>query len=332
MAVDDASYADLDADAQVAALRPVAEAGARGLHLDVAETHLALHAYNTTFRVETTGGSTYAVRVLTNSRSTLAQLEAQHAWMRAIARETDVLVPDPVTAPDGATYAVVPSEALGRDVVVVAAAWLPGADVGTLSVERAHELGVAMAMLHQQAIAWDPPERADLPTYDDPLFGDDDVLADLDLSDGDRAVIDESFRRTRRAFAEAAALPSMPIHADLHGGNLKWHDGRLAVFDFDDMGIGTSALDLAISTFYLRDGDTATECGLREGYLAIAELPDVAPEVHEGLVASRQLLLANDLLTSSTASLRAEAVDYLRVSLDRLRHWLETGTFTRALP
>ena len=118
------------------------------------------------------------------------------------------------------------------------------------------------------------------------------------------------------------------LHADLHGGNLKWHAGRLAVFDLDDAGFGVPALDLAISTFYLRDGDPRSSSpapGLRE----VRTLPEVSAEQFEALVAAGELLLANSLLLSSTASLRAEATAYLDVTVQRLREWLDTGRFVR---
>ena len=120
------------------------------------------------------------------------------------------------------------------------------------------------------------------------------------------------------------------LHADLHGGNLKWHDGRLAVFDLDDCGMGVPALDLAISTFYLRDGDPAPERGLLAGYAEVAPLPDADPADLEALMADRQMLLANTILTSSAADLRAEAETYLPVAVRRLRRWLDTGVLTRA--
>ena len=121
------------------------------------------------------------------------------------------------------------------------------------------------------------------------------------------------------------------LHADLHGGNLKWHEGRLAVFDLDDAGLGVPALDLAISTFYLRSANRrASRQALREGYAQVRDLPDVSDEQFEALVAARQLLLANSLLASSTPSLRAEATDYLDVTVERLRGWLSTGRFSRS--
>lgn len=114
--------------------------------------------------------------------------------------------------------------------------------------------------------------------------------------------------------------------------DLKWPQGHLAVFDFDDCGLGVPALDLAISAFYLGSGDASAEKALLSGYASVSPLPHVRTEVFEGLVASRQLLLANDLLGSTTAQWRGQGDDYLRVSVDRLRAWLETGRFSHVVP
>ncbi|GAB2610924.1 phosphotransferase enzyme family protein [Pseudactinotalea suaedae] len=329
------SYAELDAETQIALLRPVAVEGARLLGLEVSAIAPVHHGYNTTFRVRTPGQVDYAVRVLTNSLSTPAHLLAQHAWMHALARDTTVVVPNPVTGPDGLSYAVVENEALERPFTVAAASWLAGDDVGEPSLQQAHELGVTMATMHNHALTWSPPEGSSLPVFDEPLFGDEDRLAslmDAELPDGGRRVLEVAFERARIAFAEAFRAQVLPIHADLHGGNLKWHNDELAVFDFDDSGFGTAALDLAISTFYLREAFEGAEAGLRQGYQAMRDLPQLDPDAFEALVASRQLLLANALLTTSTASLRADSEAYLLISIERLRHWLEVGRFTRTLP
>lgn len=325
-------YADLDAESQIAALRPVAAAGAELLGLEVARIAPVHHGYNTTFRVRTNEGVDYAVRVLTNSQSTPSHLAAQHAWMHALARDTTVPVPNPVTGPDGLSHAVVASDVLDRPITVVAASWLPGRDVAELSLQQAHELGVTMATMHNHASGWTPPEGSSMAVFDEPLFGDEDLLSTLtEVPDGGARLIEDSLARARLAFEEAMLDQMLVIHGDLHGGNLKWHEGDLAVFDFDDSGFGTAALDLAISTFYLRDTVDGAEEGLRQGYQAMRDLPAIDPVVLEALIASRQLLLANALLASSTASLRAEAHDYLRVTVARLRHWLRSGRFTRIL-
>jgi Ser/Thr protein kinase RdoA (MazF antagonist) len=223
----------------------------------------------------------------------------------------------------------VPSDEVGRDLLVTGASWLEGEDAREGSSQWAHSLGRAMATLHLQASTWTLPTGAELPLFDAPLFGDEDALtpAAADIP-GAAAVVAEATERSAAAFAALhARVRPIPLHADLHGGNLKWHEGRLAVFDFDDSGIGVPLLDLAISTFYLRRAGSDGEPALEAGYAEVASLPDGLDEHLEPLVAARQLLLANSLLDSTTAAMRAQAEEYVHVTLARLRHWLDTGHF-----
>ena len=129
--------------------------------------------------------------------------------------------------------------------------------------------------------------------------------------------------------AEAtAAEPAIVVHGDLHGGNLKWNEGELAVFDFDDCGLAVRTFDLATSTFYLRKDSEEVEEALRTGYSSVLDLPHLDAGSFEALVASRQLLLANDLLRTSNAELQEMAEEYLDRTVTRLRRWQETGRFT----
>ncbi|AXH96705.1 phosphotransferase enzyme family protein [Ornithinimicrobium avium] len=329
------AYPDLGDDEQAEQLRPVAVAAAAEFGLDVVGLEVVAHAYNTTFEVRTADGGRYALRLNTNSKSSVAEILAQQAWQLAIAAETPVRVPVPAVTRDGQWCTRIGSAALGREVLVTCAAWLEGPDVVEPDPEQARALGRAMAQLHDHARRWVLPDGGEMPVFDDPLFGDEDRLTGAPGLDAEQhEVLRRAGERARDAFARVhRAGPVLALHADLHGGNLKWHEGRLAVFDFDDCGQGTPALDLAVSTFYLRGaGAEPVEAALREGYAEVAPLPDTAPADFEALVASRQLLLGNDLLGSTTAGQRGRAEDYLVTSVDRLRHWLRTGEFTRSLP
>lgn len=327
-------YEELSEAEQVEALHPVALRGAEAFGLDVDRIELVLHAFNTTFAVDASDGRRFALRVGTNSLSTPAHAVAQQSWLRAIAEQTDVLVPEPLQTADGRWWVETDAPVLGRRVLVTIASWLDGDDADALEPEAARALGRAMATLHGQAAGWAIPPGGALSRFDTPLFGDEDALDRAPgLSVGDRAVLDEARARTAAVFERLHRGAELrPLHADLHGGNLKWHEGRLAVFDFDDAGLGLPALDLAISAFYLRADDRTLEDRMLEGYADVAPLPAIDEADFEALVAARQLLLANSLLVTTTADLRAQAADYTRVSIDRLRHWLETGVFTRALP
>ncbi|WP_161958478.1 phosphotransferase enzyme family protein [Ornithinimicrobium cavernae] len=327
------AYLGLSDEEQAEALRPVALGAAADFGLEVHRLELTLHAYNTTYAVETVDGQRFALRVNTNSTSPPEEVVAQQAWQLAIAEQTPVRVATPLRTTDGRWCAVVDSDALGREVLVTCASWLDGPDVVEPSPEVAHALGRTMALLHEHGRSWRLPEGARMPLFDTPLFGDPDRLGAADLDPGQREVLRRASAVADAAFHRAyAGAQVIPLHADLHGGNLKWHEGRLAVFDFDDCGLGVPALDLAISIFYLRGGDEAAETQLRAGYETVGPLPDISPDDLEALVAARQLLLANALLNSSTSQLREMARTYLPTSVDRLAHWLATGHFTRAVP
>lgn len=329
------AYPHLPEHDQVEVLRRVALAGAAHFGLQVRDLTLVLHGYNTTFRLDAGDGRRVALRVNTNSHSTLENIAAQQAWCRAITSQTDVRVPDPLAAPDGSLVVAVDAIEVGCPVTVVANSWLEGNDVVRCSAEQAHELGRAMASLHLHSAEWSLTHGTGFPVFDEPLFGDEDLLREhpsLTGAGGD--LVEEARRRCCAAFSSAGAEASaIALHADLHGGNLRWHEGALAVFDFDDSGLGVPALDLAVATFYLRDGTreaVAVEAALRAGYAGVTRLPDIDDDAFEGLVAARQLLLANSLLVSSTSSLRSEAESYLDVTVQRLRRFLDTGRFTLA--
>lgn len=329
-----ASYRDLSDEEQVALLRPAAAAGAVAFGLDSAALELVAHAFNTTFAVVGRDGQRHALRVHTNSVSTPAHVVAQQTWQHDLSSAAALLVPQPLRTLDGTWYAQVDAPHVGASLLVTAATWLEGPDVGDVDTVTARELGRTMARLHEHAASWTPPPDGELPVFDDPLFGDADLLDSAPgLSAEGHTVIDRAREVARGAYAVLHAGACLrPVHADLHGGNLKRSGDRLAVFDFDDSGLGLPVVDLAVTTFYLRDGDPGPEQALLDGYVEVASLPEVEPDHFEALVAARQLLLGNSLLASTTSALRSEAEEYLTVTVDRLRHWLATGAFTRAIP
>jgi len=321
-------YASLTSDEQVTLLRSVARTGSARFGLDVETIELVRHEFNTTFRVADTAGRVTAVRVNTNSVSTPEHVIAQHAWMRALAAETPLRLPIPLRTVAGEDLALVPTP--HGTFMVVAATWLDGEDVEDCDARQAGALGRAMATMHTHAAGWDVPPGGRLTDFSDPYFGDEDRLTlAFPVDSREAELVRWSLQRCQDAILSAELdSPPVVVHGDLHGGNLKWHRDELAVFDFDDCGIASPALDLAIATFYLRGSDARVEAALRAGYVEVKPLPEVTTPVFEALVASRQLLLANDLLRSRTEHLRAQARGYLDRTVDRLAHWRESGHFS----
>lgn len=324
-----AAYEDLPEDAQVAVMLDAARAALPAFGLEGADVASVLHAYNSTFRVDR-GDASWALRILVGSKATRQHIAAQQAWQLALASDAGVTVPVPLRTIDGAWWTGVESAAFGRTAIVTVAGWLDGTAVDDeLDAPTARLLGAAMARMHVHAADWAVPPGAALPVFDDVLFGDADALADVDdLDDEGRRVLREARTRSQAVLTRLHATGRVrALHADLHSGNLLRAASGLQLLDFDDAGLGVPALDLAIARFYADAPDQHD--ALAAGYASVAPLPDASDADLHALAAGRQLLLANDMLASTTASLRADARAYVDTAVRRLAAWLDTGTFTR---
>lgn len=327
-------YEDLSTLAQVHRLRHVALRALEHYPIEVRRVRLLLHAFNTTFRVDTVDGRRLALRINTNSLKSEANLDAEVAWMAAIARDTDIAVPVPQPTTDGRLRMEVWFEPLGRSLPVVVMSWLPGRDLDHGPPEGFRALGRTMALLHEHALGWEPPGAAAFPSHDEVLFDIPNVLATDHhlLTDASRHLFAEVLERTQAAYDRVIdAGPVIATHADLHGANAKWFHGRIAVFDFDDAAMGVPVQDLAISAYYLRD-DAASEAALIEGYEEVRPRPAASTEEYEAIVAARGLLLANEVLRMSTAEIREIAPAFIANSVRRLTSFMETGVYRRAVP
>jgi Ser/Thr protein kinase RdoA (MazF antagonist) len=76
-----------------------------------------------------------------------------------------------------------------------------------------------------------------------------------------------------------------------------WHEGEIAVFDFDDSGMGLPIQDLMTALYYL---DTPEQdAAMLAGYASVAPVPQHTPEQRQLLMLQRRLLLLNYLYETS---------------------------------
>ena len=329
------SYAELGHRSQVLVMRTHALGVLEAFPFEVSAVRLVLHGYNTTFRVDVADGRRFALRVNVNSKRSLAQIAAEQAWLRALAAETDVVVPVPVANGDGEFVTVRRNLALGRDLPAVLNTWLPGRNLGEApTLHQMRAVGALAAALHTHAESWRLPAGTVLNRFDQPLLDQPNHLAsDHELLTAERhAIIDASLAEVRRQMRSLfrGATPIV-THQDLHGSNLRWHAGRLAVFDFDDSGLGLPVQDLAIAAYYLRDHDRR-EAAMLEGYEQVRPLPSFTRSQYEAILAGRNLVLLNELFTATTAGFRAWLPCYAHNSMVKLRHWLDTGVYRHEVP
>jgi len=323
-------FEDRSVRGQVARLRPAAFAALAHYPIDVASIRLLNHGFNTTFRVDTVDRRRFSLRLNVNSRRTDAFIGAEMAWLAALSSETDLWVPTPQPSREGSLLVHVEFPDLERALPAALFEWLPGPDLGDEATPaQVREVGRATAALHDHGERWSPPAGTELPAIDSVLM---DVPYQLGgdhplLSESDHEVIDAAFAQVQGHYdALFAGASRHPLHADLHIWNLKWYRGRLSVFDFDDSGIGVPVQDLAISAYYLRDNDEQ-EAALLEGYQDVRSLPSYTSDQFEATVASRNLVLLNDVITTTNAEFLAMLPTYVPRSVAKLRQYLDTGSY-----
>jgi Ser/Thr protein kinase RdoA (MazF antagonist) len=293
------AFAQMTTDEQIASLGDCVREVLDQYGLGEYEFESINHEYNSTFRVTASDGQRYALRINVNSKRSLANLNAEVFWVDSI---SDVQVPKPKPNRDGALSTTGWHEASGRTLHAVLYSWLEGEEVGDEpQPDQLHAAGAAMARLHLGAKDLVLPTDAQLPDLSDFFWGwPDNLLIDSSpLTAEEKQTVLEVKNLVDQLLHELAASSSArPIHADIHPWNLMWHNGEVAVFDFDDSGIGLPIQDLATSLYYL-DTDEQ-EQAFMDGYASVAPLPEHSPRQMQLLKLQRRIQLLTFLNESTT--------------------------------
>ena len=331
------SFAQLSDRAQVRRLRAVALEALQQYPLEPDRLRLLQHDFNTTFRLDTVSGEKFAVRIDLNRRKPVSALDAEMAWLTAIDRDTEVIVPAPLTTRDGRQHVPVRVEGVDGELHLAVMSWLPGRDLDVPTVPAMRELGRQMALLHDHAAAWTVPPGIEFPAIDAVLMDSPDRLrtGHPEISDERRDLFVQALGCIEAAVgAMVATGERMPIHGDLHPWNVKWLRGRMSVFDFDDAGIAVPAQDLAIASYYLPDDERRAELdeAMLDGYTGVRDLPPFTIEQFHAALAGRTLLLLNDLLDMTSGESRSLVAKFLGNVELRMRAYLDTGVYEANVP
>jgi Ser/Thr protein kinase RdoA (MazF antagonist) len=324
-------YTQMDEEAQVAAVREIVPGILRQYGIEAKAIENVNHSFNSSFKITDTKGEEYALRINLASGKKTNEVLAEMQWLEALAEDGSVLAPVPLRTTNDELLISTPFTPLGKDTTAVLFKWIPGEEVGDEPTkEQLYGLGQNMAKLQIFAKTFKFNEPAYLPTINrtlmntednlrpsqpkqinDKLYGD--ILKGLELSDEVLA----------RLSKEQELLP---IHADLHNGNVIQTANKLAIIDFDDAGLGLPVQDLVFSTYYIRE-DTEKEKHLREGYSSLLELPKISDEDFEILVMGRLI----GLVSAVTYMTSAEIIEFIPTFLERtqmrLDQFFATGKF-----
>lgn len=313
----DRNFSKLTAQAQVASLSDCVVSILNQYDLGRVETESINHEYNSTFKVTAASGEKYALRININSGRSLENLRAEVFWVSNI---TDVLVPRPVANAAGEFVTTGWHEATGRNLNAVLYTWLEGSEPGDEpSTEQLFAAGAAMAKLHDSASDLVLPADVSLPDLSDFFWGSPDLLlsGESELDASEKSLVARAKALAEEVLVELShADDSRPIHADIHPWNMMWHEGEIAIFDFDDSGIGLPVQDLATSLYYM-DTEEQDQAFLA-GYSSVRPLPVYSDVQMKMLLLQRRLLLLNYLFETSNPEHKAMIPDYKTESMRRV--------------
>jgi Ser/Thr protein kinase RdoA (MazF antagonist) len=282
------------------------------------------YEYNATLKVETTDGQLFALRINTNSPRTPENLRAEIAFVRFLAEDGRVKVPHPLENNDGDFYTSILHEPSGRTFHCVLYSWILGTELEDEPTDaQLIALGAAMATMHLAAQDFELPEGSTLPTFDDPLWWTEDFLL------SEKSVLDAEAKEliAKALFAIKSGVSNfydkatpLLIHADMHGGNVLWHEESLSVIDFDDCGFGLPIQDFATALYYF---DTPEQdAAFKLGYASIARVPECSEKDMKMLFLQRRIVLLNYLYETSNLEHRAMIPEYQEETLRRIKNFL----------
>jgi Ser/Thr protein kinase RdoA (MazF antagonist) len=293
--------------------------------IDVKSAVSINYEYNATLKIETNAGQFFALRINTNSPRTPENLKAEIAWVRHLAADGRVKVPQPIQNLQGEFHTSILHEISGRIFHCVLYSWIEGNELeDEPTEEQLIALGAAMATMHLIAPRFTLPADASLPTFDDALWWTEDfLLSKKSALDADAKSLISQALSAIKVGVDKLYAGSKPIliHADMHGGNVLWHKGSLSVIDFDDSGFGLPLQDLATALYYL---DTPEQdAAFRHGYESIAPIPQCSEKEMKMLFLQRRIILLNYLYETSNLEHRSLIPKYQEETLRRVRAYLD---------
>ena len=302
--------------------------------LEIASIHLLGMFTNTLFRVRTTQGLSYVLRLCAPGWRTETDIRSEAMWLQAISQKTDIVVPRPIPARNGEFVVEAPLPGIpeyGRCLLMTC---LPGAPLGNhLTEANLFTMGVLFARLHDYSLRFTPPPGFTRRKMDQFLARDEenvlfqqDCLAGLNSHERDILVktknrVDEAFRLL---YADPAGL--RVIHNDLWHGNINIYRGHLYPVDFEDTIWGYPLQDIAMAmqdlmTDVPADGYQPLLAAFRRGYESLLSWPEAYPSQIDTFRAGRMLWVGNYMARFEPQYLNKH-ITWLTPQLER---YLETG-------
>ena len=286
---------EISQDEMLASLQALALASLQHWGVNCLDIALIKYRENAVFKVETTDGNRFALRVHRAGYHSDEALHSELQWMAALQQfGIDVPVVVPTVASDLFILSTLPTT--GDTLQIDLFEWIEGSPLGTTEsglgddlqqIEHTYRtIGNIAARLHEHGKQWCLPEGFKRHAWDEnglvgeqPFWGRFWELGSLTTAQRELIVTAREIVRS-----ELQAMATLPEHADYYGlihadfvpENLMLSGDTVRLLDFDDAGFGWHLFELATALYFIRtDANfTVARDALIEGYRAHRALPD----------------------------------------------------------
>ncbi len=311
----------------VAKYEPLARKALKTYGLEDAELRFLGQRANVVFRVQSEEGR-WALRICDPERDHSA-LMRELLWLVALARDTDLRVPEPVMTRSGDLFRSISIQGLSGFRACVLFRWVVGQFEDEPSVDQLRSVGEFSARLHRHAETFRWPDELT------------DEIGPMDAID---AMVSRSTLKTHYADDETrllldtlgpiqARLRSLGtgtstygvIHGDLHHANYLFDHDAVGAIDFECVRKGHYAYDVAtvLNALRRRPDYEALQQAFVEGYSSIRKLP-CALNVHlTALDMVRELSIVAWILAIPRLQLENWAQERLTSAIAHARRFLK---------
>ena len=246
-------YTDLTFRGKLRRLHTLARTALEHYPLQVIRFEKLSFSTNLLYRVESAAGEHFVLRVASPGWRTPENLQAEALWLEALARDTDIRLPEIVRTRAGDAVFAARSAGVAGVRHLTLMRWLPGRLLGTALTEaNLEKMGSLFAGLHVQAASWQSPNNFSPHRFEHVLSrGEPLVLFEPEQADaflpGSREKLWALYERVEAEYAGLNRADMRVIHCDLWHDNIKVHHGELCPFDFEDTIWGFRLHDIAMA-------------------------------------------------------------------------------------
>ena len=298
-------YSELTRIGKIRRLRQVVTEALAEYSLEVEWIKFLTIETNTMFKIQSTDGKKFVLRIYSDEETTLRENQAEIFWLERLIRDTDIKVTEPVARRDGEYISIISVPGAPAERRCVLFKWVPGRTLENyLNSENYYKYGQVLAQLHNHASTLNPlpvniiPKKWDNVFYypDEPVVYNTPRYAHL-FPSGRIEILENVIERADGVFEKLFADQERQIliHGDLHYWNVHLYRGELYVIDFEDINLGYPVQDVAVTLSYgrQREGYAMWKDVFKQGYSSIRSWPIDGEKIIETLIAARSVMFIN---------------------------------------